>query len=548
MIHYICKYTPIEVLRAFDEPCEVLDIMSQNFDLSDNVAHPNLCGFGKSIIQCVMNGEVQELVLVNCCDTIRRSYDVILNSGKCDFVFLMDLPHQTNECSKKVFIKEIKRLIKSYSEYSGKNFNLDLFFNSFDDTKEDNTEYVGIIGARVSKALEDIITQKFSTAVKNFTCTQNRKIDKRLIQNGGFEDALYIYAAEILRQIPCQRMNDVTARKSLFNDPKMHGIIYHSVKFCDFYGCEYAQIKKNLSLPILKLESDYSYQSSGQMLTRLEAFSETLSGMNSLGENKKLLNKEKFYVAGIDSGSTSTDVVILDNKKNIVSTAIVSTGAGASNGAAKSLQVALSNAGLSINDIERTVTTGYGRANIEQGDRTITEISCHAKGAFHLNSKVRTIIDIGGQDSKVIKIDDNGNVINFVMNDKCAAGTGRFLEMMARTLGMELSDLSKTGVEYKEDITISSMCTVFAESEVVSLVAQNKPISDIVHGLNNSVAAKTSALINRLGLEGEFIMTGGVAKNNGVVKAIEKKLGIKLFVCDKSQLCGALGAALFALE
>lgn len=134
-------------------------------------------------------------------------------------------------------------------------------------------------------------------------------------------------------------------------------------------------------------------------------------------------------------------------------------------------------------------------------DKSITEITCHARGAHFLNPEVRTVIDIDGQDSKVIRLDENGAVANFVMNDKCAAGTGRFLEMMARTMEMDLDQMSEAGLTYKEDITISSMCTVFAESEVVSLIAQNKETDDIVHGLNKAVASKTAALAKRVGGE-----------------------------------------------
>ena len=161
---------------------------------------------------------------------------------------------------------------------------------------------------------------------------------------------------------------------------------------------------------------------------------------------------------------------------------------------------------------------------------------------------MRTIIDIGGQDSKVIRLDEKGNVKNFVMNDKCAAGTGRFLEMMARTLGLSLEEMSKAGLNWHKKVTISSMCTVFAESEVVSLIAQNQAVADIVHGLNDSVAAKTASLVSRLGLEEACMMTGGVAKNQGVVQALEERLGVPLYVKEEAQLCGALGAALFALE
>ena len=218
--------------------------------------------------------------------------------------------------------------------------------------------------------------------------------------------------------------------------------------------------------------------------------------------------------------------------------------------AEKGLELAVEKAGIQKEEIVRIVTTGYGRAYIDSGDDSITEITCHAKGAHYLNPKVRTVIDIGGQDIKAISIDENGAVTNFLMNDKCAAGTGRFLEMMARTLGLSLEEMSTKGLEWKENVVISSMCTVFAESEVVSLVAQNKNVADIIHGLNVSVASKVGALAARLGKNnpGEYMMTGGVAKNKGITNALEEKLGAKLYICDEAQLCGALGAALFAYE
>ena len=218
--------------------------------------------------------------------------------------------------------------------------------------------------------------------------------------------------------------------------------------------------------------------------------------------------------------------------------------------AEKSLAAAVEKAGIQEEDIVRIVTTGYGRAYIDSGDDSVTEITCHAKGAHYLNPNVRTIIDIGGQDIKAISIDKHGAVTNFLMNDKCAAGTGRFLEMMARTLGLSLEEMSTKGLEWKENIVISSMCTVFAESEVVSLVAQNKNVADIIHGLNVSVASKVGALAARLGKKnpGEYMMTGGVAKNQGIINALEEKFGAKLYICDEAQLCGALGAALFAYE
>ena len=194
------------------------------------------------------------------------------------------------------------------------------------------------------------------------------------------------------------------------------------------------------------------------------------------------------------------------------------------------------------------VATGYGRNNIPFATRTKTEITCHARGAHALNPAVRTIIDIGGQDSKVINLDETGHVSGFMMNDKCAAGTGRFLEMMARTLELDMEEMSRRGLTWEKELTISSMCTVFAESEVISLIADNHTDSDIIHGLNQSIAGKTAAMAARAKGQPPYMMTGGVARNRGVVQALEEKLGAKLFISENPDLCGALGAALFALH
>ncbi len=194
------------------------------------------------------------------------------------------------------------------------------------------------------------------------------------------------------------------------------------------------------------------------------------------------------------------------------------------------------------------MATGYGRNNIPFATGQVTEITCHARGAHRLYPEARAIVDIGGQDSKVICLDESGGVTNFVMNDKCAAGTGRFLELMARTLELNLDEMARVGLHWEQELTISSMCTVFAESEVVSLIADNHSAADIVHGLNQSVAAKTAALASRAGAKGPYMMTGGVARNRGVTEALEARLGAPLWLPPEPDLCGALGAALFALD
>ena len=559
MIHYVCKYTPIELFKGFGEECAVLEEMPENFEMSDQIAHANLCGFGKSVIQAVLEGKADQLVLVNCCDSMRRVYDIVASTGKCKFLYMLDLPHEDNECEKVKFAGAIHRLKDAYEAYSGQQIDKELFLRSFAESEKEREPYIGVLGVRVSGVLEDMIQDNIQMKVDNLTCTGGRRLavlpEEMEIMD---EDAMFLaYADALLAQMPCFRMNNSTRRNQLYLDPDLKGIIYHTIKFCDYYGFEYASIKKNIKVPLLKIETDFTSQSAGQLLTRIQAFSETIEGSEDMDpgtgiseEARKKMKSGVYYVAGIDSGSTSTDVVILDQNGKIKSTMIIPTGGGAMMSAEKSLAAAVEKAGIQEEDIVRIVTTGYGRAYIDSGDDSITEITCHAKGAHYLNPNVRTIIDIGGQDIKAISIDEHGAVTNFLMNDKCAAGTGRFLEMMARTLGLSLEEMSTKGLEWKENIVISSMCTVFAESEVVSLVAQNKNVADIIHGLNVSVASKVGALAARLGKKnpGEYMMTGGVAKNQGIINALEEKLEAKLYICDEAQLCGALGAALFAYE
>ena len=558
MIHYVCKYTPIELFKGFGEECAVLEEMPENFEMSDQIAHANLCGFGKSVIQAVLEGKADQLVLVNCCDSMRRVYDIVASTGKCKFLYMLDLPHEDTECEKVKFAGAIHRLKDAYEAYSGQQFDKELFLRSFAESEKEREPYIGVLGVRVSGVLEDMIQDNIRMKVDNLTCTGGRRLAVLPEEMETMdEDAMFLaYADALLAQMPCFRMNNSTRRNQLYLDPDLKGIIYHTIKFCDYYGFEYASIKKNIKVPLLKIETDFTSQSAGQLLTRIQAFSETIEGSEDMDpgtgiseEARKKMESGVYYVAGIDSGSTSTDVVILDQNGKIKSTMIIPTGGGAMMSAEKSLAAAVEKAGIQEEDIVRIVTTGYGRAYIDSGDDSITEITCHAKGAHYLNPNVRTIIDIGGQDIKAISIDEHGAVTNFLMNDKCAAGTGRFLEMMARTLGLSLEEMSTKGLEWKENIVISSMCTVFAESEVVSLVAQNKNVADIIHGLNVSVASKVGALAARLGKKnpGEYMMTGGVAKNQGIINALEEKnLEQKLYICDEVQLCSALGAALFA--
>jgi predicted CoA-substrate-specific enzyme activase len=251
--------------------------------------------------------------------------------------------------------------------------------------------------------------------------------------------------------------------------------------------------------------------------------------------------------AGIDIGSVSTEMVILKDGER-VETVVIDTGSNSKTAAEVACAQALEEACLQRKDIDFIVTTGYGRKSSDVGDRSVTELSCHARGAWQIDSRVRMVIDIGGQDSKVIRVGENGKSVDFVMNDKCAAGTGRFLEIIAKALELQVSDLGELALRADESITISSMCAVFAESEVVSLIAEGHPKERIIAGVLDSIANRVSGMVHRVGLAQPAMLTGGVAKNAGMVVAIEKNLGFELIVPDEPQIVGAYGAGLIAMD
>jgi (R)-2-hydroxyacyl-CoA dehydratese activating ATPase len=248
--------------------------------------------------------------------------------------------------------------------------------------------------------------------------------------------------------------------------------------------------------------------------------------------------------AGIDIGSTMTKVVIVDEKENILSSLIGPTGARHRHLALKVIENAMEKADLNFDNLDFIVATGYGRINVPFADKQITEITCHARGIRALFPSARIIIDIGGQDSKGIKLDAEGKVANFVMNDKCAAGTGRFLEVIAETLGINLTDMGEISLQANGFVQISNMCTVFAEHEVTSRLAEGAAIPEIVAGLHEAIAGRVVNMTRHLGIEKDVVVTGGGAKNIGLIKAIEGKVGFPVLTPPEPFITGALGAAL----
>lgn len=250
---------------------------------------------------------------------------------------------------------------------------------------------------------------------------------------------------------------------------------------------------------------------------------------------------------GVDIGSAASKCVIINDASEVVAQTAIPSGTGTS-GPQRAADKALEEAGIGMEQVSCVIATGYGRQTFKAADGRISELSCHAKGAVWILPTVRTVIDIGGQDAKALSISEGGKLTNFVMNDKCAAGTGRFLDVMARVLEVDIRMLAELDAKADGIVPISSTCTVFAESEVISQLAKNVPVTNIVAGIHQSAAARAASLMKRVGITEPVLMTGGVANNAGVVRALQRMLGVEIRTSPYSQTAGALGAALLARE
>ena len=253
------------------------------------------------------------------------------------------------------------------------------------------------------------------------------------------------------------------------------------------------------------------------------------------------------YFAGVDIGSTMTKVVLTDTTDRVLSAIKGPTGPEHRQLANEVMRMALEQASVPVEQVAYIVATGYGRLNVPFADRQITELSCHARGISSIFPNARTAIDIGGQDAKCMKI-RHGKLVDFVMNDKCAAGTGRFLEVIATTLGIKLEDLGALSLKSTKKASISNVCTIFAQQEIVTRLSEGEKAEDIIAGIHDALASRVAALARRLKIEADVVLTGGVAKNSGMVKAMKENLGCEILVPPDPLITGAMGAAILAKE
>ena len=255
----------------------------------------------------------------------------------------------------------------------------------------------------------------------------------------------------------------------------------------------------------------------------------------------------KMFVAGVDIGSRGAKAVVMEDG-NILSYSIGETGPESAKTSQMIMDEAMKGTGLSLKDIQYVVGTGYGRVLIPFADENISEISCHAKGSHWYFPSVRTILDMGGQDCKAINVNEEGRVTKFIMNDKCAGGTGRFLEVIADVLQVPLEEIGRLSLESKQKIEFNTICAVFAKTDAISMLKKGVPKSDILAGLHHAISIRAYNLLRRVSIEKDFTITGGISKNAGMVEKVKEMVGLEPLLAPDPQIIGALGAALFAKE
>ncbi|RKX38133.1 MAG: CoA activase [Thermotogae bacterium] len=567
MILYNCSYIPVEFLMASKIPYKRVESKKS---VVNGELHNNLCSFCLSTLPTKLS-ENDVLIWADSCDSMRRSCDVLRRyfSGR---VLPLEIPNVSTKLSVERFAHTLSNFFTSFkkaikreitlSELKKSHERLLFLIRSFNDAIRNNdlekmaslcktitgNDYIGsirrarnnilIVGSPAPSSLIDVIEETGNSAI-NATCTG-------LVPCLGSpedlneEDIFLSIAKRILeREFHCMRFvteRDIGSLRKYFD---FNGIILHTAKFCDFYGFEEKKLKA-LNLPFVHIETEPNHVSKEQIKTRLGALVERIS------EPEQVRSQKKRFCAGIDSGSTSTKLVVVDSEKRILFKKVVKTGAFPKKTALDLLSNAVSKIGCDKQEVY-IIATGYGRGALNFADEAITEITCHAKGVSHLFPNICTIIDIGGQDSKVIKL-ENGSVKDFIMNDKCAAGTGRFLEVMSQILEIPLSSMGDFSLRAQNSLSISSVCTVFAESEVISLRSQGHSREDIVAGLHTAISRRITSMYERVNGKAPVAFTGGVALNKGLKVVLEKMLQTELLIPDDPEITGALGAALIGLE
>jgi predicted CoA-substrate-specific enzyme activase len=521
--------------------------------------HENLCSYSKSLYEyfALHHNDFDLIIIPTSCDAMKKLFNALSSDIPPEKLYSLDVPKNKGDCAADYLATRLEKLIKRI----GVNLTNVLMgiASSPSSPRNDDKVKIGILGANIPMNVFDLCLNKYGfEAVYLNHCLVKSYPEKELEEKAA---DIKNYSRLFLDKNKCPRTNDNEYKEQLkkrIREEGITGLIINTLKFCDFWPFDYRYFKENLDLPILLIEHEFTASYEGQIMTRLEAFFEGIRAKfcdppspnptpRVRRESEGVTMTRKDYFVGIDSGSHATKLVCINKDRKVVGRYLVPTGTSVRESVQGVLRL-LAEDGISRENIARLVATGYGRNNVDGADEIVTEITCHAAGAYHLLGRGGTIIDIGGQDSKAIKIDETGRVIQFSMNDKCAAGTGRFLEVMADKLRLSLDEFAEMAKGSEEAVPVSSMCSVFAESEVISLIAGGKSKEEIAKGIHRAIAERTASLAKRINGTPPYYMAGGVSKNECLVCELESCLGSKIDVVEEPQFTGALGAALIALK
>jgi predicted CoA-substrate-specific enzyme activase len=569
-IPYFCSYIPLELIKSLGH--ETVDISLfevEKCDSSCNCSlHDNICSYVKYLYGKILadEGRFDFAVIPNSCDAMKKLHTSLEYSGKIRS-FLLDIPRRTSPESARYLASQYRTLIGKLMPARDEAAVLNLMQTravsgsassapTARGTADPHPVRIGIAGSTFSPPQFEAILEKYGAGgVFIRHCGQGLVASPSRLspEFNSLEDKLFSLAWDSLQNTICPRVDRGRMADHVVAETKgqrLAGLIFSTLKFCDFYAFEFEKIRKRLppDFPSLYIENDLSVRNDEQNVTRIEAFMEKiLSGFPRSEKSDPLdsAGPAGRISIGLDVGSTTTKGVVMKNGGEILASVILPTSLIMKDSADEAMSGLMQKCGLSGRDIARVVLTGYGRAAFPGRDQ-ITEITCHALGVHFLWNAGATIIDIGGQDSKAIRIDAEGHVLHFAMNDKCAAGTGRFLESMVRRMNISFDDFSAMSLAAKEATQISSMCSVFAESEVVSIMAKGTPAGNIARGLNAAVADRVRGLVRKIQGEPPFILTGGLSLNAGFVSELETALVSKITIFRESQLAGAIGAAIAA--
>ncbi len=568
-IPFFCSYIPVELLTALGH--EVVDISlfeNEKYSLEYSCSlHDNICSYAKYLFSKIIDGENKfDFVIVpKVCDAMKHLHSSLCFSGKIES-FLLDVPGRKGEQSAKYLATQYRTMLTQIApDLDGVNKKIYLPVGENTPTvsarllncpeADKCSVKIGVAGSSYRPALfRDILKKYDAGSIFLRHCGHGvvRSGAEQFLQAASAEEELLALARNSLQNTICPRSDEGGMTNYIIAEiekQRLSGLIVTTLKFCDFYAFELEKLNNKLpaEFPCLYLENDLSVNSDEQNITRIEAFMEKI--MSGKPTTKKLTKQAAattdIYSVGLDIGSTTTKGILLKNGRDILASIIIPTSINMKDSADAALAKLLAQSAIPEAHIFRTIYTGYGRTAFPDREQ-ITEITCHAVGVNFLQPQDGTIIDIGGQDSKAIRVDEQGNVLRFAMNDKCAAGTGRFLEAMVQRMNVTFPQFSALSLAADHPTPISSMCSVFAESEVVSLMTKGIPVGSIARGLNFAIAERVCSLVRKIQGEAPFILTGGLSLNTGFAGELENSLACRVTIFAQAQLAGAIGAAVIA--